>query len=161
MLSYISQLLHTFRHLQHLNLECNERGEVMFEMDRDQPPLLPHLEYLKLSKMKKMSHVWKCNWNKFLIPQQKQPPFKFPFQNLGGITSQYCDKIKYLFSPLIAEFLSKLEYVTIECCESIEEVISSRDDEKAIVTSSERNNTLFPHLRPEAHPSLPAMSKAY
>ncbi|KAI3670249.1 hypothetical protein L1987_88069 [Smallanthus sonchifolius] len=156
--AYPSYLLHTCHHLQRLALTCDERvEEVVFEMDspssrqlatnRDsQPPLLlPYIEVIYLHRLKEMSHVWKCNWNKFLIPQQ--PPLQFPFQNLININLHSCHKLKYLFSPLMANFLSNLKQIKINDCNGIEEVISSRDDEEEEnTTSSHQKTTLFPRL---------------
>ncbi|KAI3813249.1 hypothetical protein L1987_17968 [Smallanthus sonchifolius] len=156
--TYPSYLLHTCHHLQHLQLGDDERVEVVFDMDssssrelptiRDtQPPLLlPYLNVLELYQLKEMSHVWKCNWNKFVIPQH-QP--LAPFQNLTDISLWNCPRIKYLFSPLMVKYVSNLMWVNIDECDGIEEVISGRDDENGentTSTSSHKNTTFFPHL---------------
>ncbi|MFS8016348.1 hypothetical protein Hanom_Chr15g01367531 [Helianthus anomalus] len=155
--TYPSYLLHTCHHLQHLNLWLDERvGEVVFDMDSPtssrelatiQPPLLlPYLQTIHLRGLKKMSHVWKCNWNTFLF--RHHPPLQFPFQNLTDIDLQRCDKIKYLLSPLMAKYLSNLKSVFIRWCDGMEEVISRRDDEITTSTSasSYQDTTFFPHL---------------
>ncbi|KAI7735109.1 hypothetical protein M8C21_033768 [Ambrosia artemisiifolia] len=157
--TYPFYLLHTCHHLQHLQLGDDERVEVVFDMDnpssrelstiRDtQPPLLlPYLNVLELYQLKEMSHVWKCNWNKFTIPQHQ--PLEFPFQNLTDISLWNCHKIKFLFSPLMVKYVSNLRWVNIDECDGIEEVISDRDDENGETTtstSSLKNTTFFPHL---------------
>ncbi|KAI3713139.1 hypothetical protein L1987_71711 [Smallanthus sonchifolius] len=156
--TYPSYLLHTCHHLQHLQLGDDERVEVVFDMDsssssesptiRDtQPPLiLPYLNVLELYQLNEMSHVWKCNWNKFVIPQHQ--PLEFPFQNLTDISLWNCPRIKYLFSPLVAKYVSNLMWVNIDECDGIEEVISGRDDENEenTSTSSHKDTTFFPHL---------------
>ncbi|KAI7744911.1 hypothetical protein M8C21_016651, partial [Ambrosia artemisiifolia] len=146
---------YTCHHLKHLKLSRDKKVEVVFDMDRQlatiQPQqLLPYLylESINLARLEEMSHVWKChNWNKFLIPQHQ--PLQFPFQNLTDIKLQYCHKIKYLFSPLMAKYLSNLKTVNIYDCNGIEEVISRRDDEheeNTTSTSVYQDTTLFPHL---------------
>ncbi|KAI3670234.1 hypothetical protein L1987_88057 [Smallanthus sonchifolius] len=145
--TYPSNLLHTCHHLQHLELRNDERvEEVVFEMDSQRPLLLPYLKVLELYDLKEMRHVWKCNWNKFFIPQHH--PLHFPFQNLTDITLWDCHKIKYLFSPLMAKFLSNLKHVYIGECDGIEEVVSWRDDEyeENTLTSFQKNTTFFPCL---------------
>ncbi|KAI7752911.1 hypothetical protein M8C21_000070, partial [Ambrosia artemisiifolia] len=121
--------------------------------------LLPYLylERIHLEYLKKMSHVWKCNWNKFLIPQHQ--PLQFPFQNLTDIYVEQCDKIKYLFSPLMAKYLSNLKTVNLEWCRDIEEVISSRDDENTTSTSSHQNTTFFPHFDTLKLKDLPGLKR--
>ncbi|KAI3824807.1 hypothetical protein L1987_06278 [Smallanthus sonchifolius] len=137
--TYPSYLLHMCHHLQHLQLHNDGRvKEVVFEMDGQRPLLLPYLKDLHLHGLKEMSHVWKCNWNKFLSPQHQ--PLQFPFQNLTDITLLRCHNIKYLFSPLMAKFLSNLKKIYIGGCDGIEEVVSWRDDEY------EENTTFFPCL---------------
>ncbi|KAI3670256.1 hypothetical protein L1987_68954 [Smallanthus sonchifolius] len=147
-MTYPSYLLHTCHHLQHLELHKDGRvKEVVFEMDSQRPLLLPYLQVLELHGLKDMSHVWKCNWNNFLIPQHH--PLQFPFQNLTNISLEHCHNIKYLFSPLMAKFLSNLKDVYVEECDGIEEVVSSRDDENKETTpstSSHQHTTLFPCL---------------
>ncbi|KAF5754955.1 putative leucine-rich repeat domain superfamily [Helianthus annuus] len=111
------------------------------------PLLLPYLNVLELYQLKEMSHVWKCDWNNFIIPQRQ--PLEFPFQNLTDISLWNCHKIKYLFSPLMAKYVSNLKWVNIDECDGFEEVISDRDDENGEITtstSSYKNTTFFPHL---------------
>ncbi|KAI3797183.1 hypothetical protein L1987_32437 [Smallanthus sonchifolius] len=61
-----------------------------------------------------------------------------------------CNRIKYLFSPLMAKFLSNLEKINIAYCDGLEEVVSNRDDEAGDVemtTSTTHPTTnFFPHL---------------
>ncbi|MFS8016130.1 putative leucine-rich repeat domain superfamily [Helianthus anomalus] len=149
--TYPSYLLHNYYHrLRHLFLWNDKRvEEVAFEMDSQQPLLLPYLQTIRLEYLYKMSHVWKCNWNRFLI--HHHPPLQFPFQNLTDIYLDFCPKIKYLFSPLMAKYLSNLKSVRINDCSGMEEVISRRDDDEneentCIYTSSHQNTTLFPCL---------------
>ncbi|KAI3670226.1 hypothetical protein L1987_88045 [Smallanthus sonchifolius] len=137
--TYPSSLLQTCHRLQHLELQNDERvEEVVFEMDILPQLLLPYLKVIELHGLKELSHVWKCNWNKFLNP----------YQNLTYVTLWGCHKITYLFSPLMAKFLSNLKYVIIGECDGIEEVVSWIDDEyeENTSTSSEEITTFFPCL---------------
>ncbi|KAL9995476.1 putative AAA+ ATPase domain, P-loop containing nucleoside triphosphate hydrolase [Helianthus debilis subsp. tardiflorus] len=146
--TYPSYLLHNCHRLRHLGLENDNRvEEVVFEMDSQQPLLPPFLQTIRLCELNKMSHVWKCNWNRFLI--RHHPPLQFPFQNLTNIYLDNCPNIKYLFSPLMAKYLYNLKHVYLDSCDGIEEVIWRRDDENeenTIYTSSHQNTTLFPCL---------------
>ncbi|MFS8016207.1 putative leucine-rich repeat domain superfamily [Helianthus anomalus] len=112
-----------------------------------QPPLLlPYLQSIELWELEEVSHMWKCNWNKFLI--RHHPPLQFPFQNLTDISLFSCRKLKYLLSPLMAKYLSNLKSVKIKGCDGMEEVISRRDDEITTSTSasSYQDTAFFPHL---------------
>ncbi|CAH1435326.1 unnamed protein product [Lactuca virosa] len=148
--------IHSFHNLRKLVLEDYERVEVVFEIEsptsrelvtthHNQNLILPNLEELNLRKMGNMSHVWKCNWNKFFaLPKQQS---QSPFHNLTTIYMYECKSIKYLFSPLIAELLSNLKEVMINECVGIEEVVSNRDDEDEEMTISTHTSTiLFPQL---------------
>nr|GFA74747.1 NB-ARC domains-containing protein [Tanacetum cinerariifolium] len=111
--------------------------------DTKQPLVLPYLEELELKYLERMSHVWKCNWNEFLILQK--PQSRSSFHNLTTITIWKCDSTKYLFSPLMAKLLSNLKKIDIAFCDGIEEVVSNRDDEDASIYSH-TTTTFFPHL---------------
>ncbi|PWA69387.1 NB-ARC domains-containing protein [Artemisia annua] len=146
-------LLHTFHHLHELSLNNYKAVEVVFEIttqssresphNTQQPPILPYLEELELWNMGRMSHVWKCDWNEFLILQK--PHSQSSFHNLTTITMYWCNSIKYLFSPLMAKLLSNLKTVDIHECDGIEEIVSNRDDEDASIYSH-TTTTFFPHL---------------
>ncbi|CAH1421777.1 unnamed protein product [Lactuca virosa] len=104
-------------------------------------------ETLDIWGMERMSHVWKCNWNEFLILHRK--PSESPFHNLTTINLKYCKSIKYVFSPLMGKLLSNLKEVKIGYCDDMEEVVSNRDDEdeeKITSTSTHTSTSLFPLL---------------
>ncbi|KAL7613560.1 hypothetical protein Lser_V15G04786 [Lactuca serriola] len=154
-------------HLQTLLLNgCCMDVEVVFEIESSrnsstdfttslhkynhQPPplLLPHLRYLHLEDMERMSDVWKCNWKKLVIPQNQSQSYSF--HNLTNIHMENCHSIKYLFSPLMGKLLPNLKHVWIRSCDGIEEVVSNRDinDENEEIISSTHTNTIssFPLL---------------
>ncbi|KAL4579075.1 hypothetical protein LXL04_015210 [Taraxacum kok-saghyz] len=157
--SFPQYVMHSFHNMHKLELMNCQEVDVVFEIespksrelvtpDKDnQQPLLPYLEELDIRYMEKMSHVWKCNWNKFLNRQRKQ--YVSAFHNLTTIYMYRCGSIKYLFSPLMAKLLSNLKKVRVEYCDGIEEVVSNRDDEDEENTtsiSSQGDTTLFPSL---------------
>ena len=127
--------------------------EVVFEIEssnnRDttrhnhQPLLLPYLERLEISYMQRMIHVWKCNWNKLVIPQNQS---QSSFHNLTTIYMSYCHSVKYLFSPLMGTLLPNLKEVEIYRCDGIEEVVSNGYDENDEMISTHTNTISFPHL---------------
>lgn len=157
-----SYVIHTFHHLHKLNLSNYEVAGVVFEIEilsssrelqvttphnqnTRQHLLLPYLEEIELWDMKMMTHVWKCwNWNEFLILQKQYP--QSSFHNLTTIKLEDCNRIKYLFSPLMAKLLSNLKKVVISSCDGIEEIVSNRDDDEEVIISSLTSTTFFPHL---------------
>ncbi|MFS8019846.1 putative leucine-rich repeat domain superfamily [Helianthus anomalus] len=97
--------------------------------------------------MKNMTHVWKCsNWNEFFVLYKHQP--QSSFKNLTTIYLFGCNRIKYLFSPLMVKLLSNLKKIIISYCDGMENVISDRDDknEEMAALSTHTRITLFPRL---------------
>ncbi|XP_052624295.1 uncharacterized protein LOC111909128 [Lactuca sativa] len=150
-----SYLVHSFPNLHQLKLWNFNEVEVVFEIEPrsrelvtthdNQQQLLPYLKELDIRHMDNMNHVWKCNWNKFLILQEQKS--KPSFHNLTTIHISSCTNIKYLFSPLMAKLLSNLKNVNIAICDAIEEVVSNRDDEDEEDTRSIHKSTaFFPYL---------------
>ncbi|CAI9270209.1 unnamed protein product [Lactuca saligna] len=141
--------IYSFPNLRQLKLWNFKEVEVVFEIEpiesvttNDDEQLLTYLEELDIRHMDNMSHVWKCNWNNFLILQQQES-----FHNLTTIHMSSCKSIKYLFSPLMAKLLSNLKNLKIAICDDIEEVVSNRDDKgKENTRSTYTSTTLFPVL---------------
>ncbi|KAL8245638.1 hypothetical protein R6Q59_006854 [Mikania micrantha] len=107
-----------FHSLHHLSLSKCEGVEVVFEIDlNNQQPPLPNLQSLKIGEMDDMSQVWKCNnWNKYLLISYSS------FHNLTSIEIYKCNKIKYLFSHLMAKPLSNLQKIKVDECRDMEEL---------------------------------------
>ncbi|CAH1435286.1 unnamed protein product [Lactuca virosa] len=125
-----------------------------------QPPLLlPHLKFLFLQDMERMSDVWKCNWKKLVIPQNQSESYSF--HNLTNIYMGSCNSIKYLFSPLMGKLLPNLKDVRIWNCGGIEEIVSNRDindENEEIISSTHTNNiSSFPLLDYLNLDSLPCL----
>nr|XP_043633034.1 uncharacterized protein LOC122604205 [Erigeron canadensis] len=145
-----SSFIHTLHNLSNVKLCTLEQVEVIFDIHvpsvgivTPQPLLLPRLSDIKMSDMNCMTHLWRCNWRKFLMlhnPQQKSS-----FQNLTTIYMEKCKTIEYLFSPLMATLLSNLKKIHIENCNRFQEVVSNRDDEDDILKGT--TNVRFPSLR--------------
>ncbi|XP_024961260.1 probable disease resistance protein At4g27220 [Cynara cardunculus var. scolymus] len=157
--AFPSYLMHNLHQLHTLKLHYFEGVEVVFKIEssscrklattqnNQQPELLPHLKDLELIGLKRMTHVWKYDWNQFLVSQQEPKPSSFV--NITSITLRSCDCIKYLFSPLMAKLLSNLISIGIESCRAMEEVVSNIDDEDeemATSISCHTNTTFFPRL---------------
>jgi len=157
--AFPSSLIHNFHSLRTLYLQNCEGVEVVFEIEssesrelgmtrnNQQPLFLPYLEVLDMQNMDDMTHVWKCDRKKLLISLQE--PKSSAFHNLTNVRLFGCNRMKYLFSPLMAKLLSNLNNINIDCCDAIEEVVSNIDDEyEEIATSifSHTDTTFFPHL---------------
>ncbi|KAJ0466362.1 putative leucine-rich repeat domain superfamily [Helianthus annuus] len=153
--AFPSNLIHSFHNLQQLSMDSYDGVDAVFEMEsspaggrelvtttNNQQPLLPNLQKLELENMDSISHVWKCsNWKKILILQKPSS-----FQNLTTIFIFNCNRIKYLFSPLMAKLLLNLKKINIRWCEGMEEVVSNRDDKDEEMTTTYTTTTFFPHL---------------
>ncbi|KAL4586172.1 hypothetical protein LXL04_010804 [Taraxacum kok-saghyz] len=154
--SNISDAKFSFNHLEALEVKGCKEVEVMFEIGSSsnskdltttrhnhQPLLLPYLKRLDLENMERMSHVWKCNWNRHVIPQNQS---QSSFHNLTNIRLENCHIIKYLFSPLMGKLLPNLKNVFIEKCAAIKEVVSNGHDEMDTPISTHTNTSFFPCL---------------
>ncbi|KAI3518025.1 hypothetical protein L1887_06367 [Cichorium endivia] len=124
-----------------------------------QPPVLvlPDLKELWLQDMERMTHVWKCNWNQLVIPQNQS---QSSFRNLTNIFLFECHNIKYLFSPLMGTLLPNLKVVEIIDCDGIEEVVSNAYDENNEMDTSistHKNIISFPHLEDLDLRNLPCL----
>ncbi|CAH1435289.1 unnamed protein product [Lactuca virosa] len=150
-------------HLQTLYVSGCKDVEVVFEIESScsssntdftttlhkynhQPPLLlPHLKLLHLEDMERMSDVWKCNWKKLVIPQNQSQSYSF--HNLTVIYMGLCNNIQYLFSPVMGKLLPNLKVVWISSCDGIKEVVSNRDINEEIISSTHTNTiSSFPLL---------------
>ncbi|KAD7477396.1 hypothetical protein E3N88_00532 [Mikania micrantha] len=149
-------LTRAFNHIHRIEFVNVEGTEVLFEIEtpsinkelvtthqKQSLPLLPRLEDLKLENIHSMSYVWKYNnWSEFFILHKNQP--QSSFQNLTNIYLFKCNGLKYLFSPLMSKLLFSLKKLEILYCETMEEVVSSRDYDDEVSNTSTR--TLFPCL---------------
>ncbi|KVH88711.1 hypothetical protein Ccrd_025983 [Cynara cardunculus var. scolymus] len=157
--AFPSYLMHNLHQLHTLRLLYFEGVEVVFKIESSscrklattqnnhQPQLLPHLKDLELHGLNRMTHLWKYDWNQFLVSQQE--PKSSSFVNIMSITLCSCGRIEYLFSPLMAKLLSNLISITIKSCDAMEEVVSDIDDEyegMATSISCHTDTTFFPHL---------------
>ncbi|KAL4586182.1 hypothetical protein LXL04_010814 [Taraxacum kok-saghyz] len=165
--SNISDAKFSFNHLEALDVYGCKDVEVMFEIGSSsnskdltttghnhQPLLLPYLKDLNLGNMERMSHVWKCNWNRLVIPQNQS---QSSFHNLTTIRLSNCNIIKYLFSPLMGKLLSNLKNVSIRECAAIEEVVSNGHDEMDTSISTHTNTSFFPCLEKLLLDGLPLL----
>ncbi|KAJ9541951.1 hypothetical protein OSB04_028457 [Centaurea solstitialis] len=152
-----SYLIHNLHHLGKISIENCTQVNVVFEIEITSSRKLETttqqpLKDLKLKNMECMSHVWKCNWNTFLITHKQQlEESSSLFHSLTTISLTRCKNIKYLFSPLMAKLFCNLKGVQIILCDVIEEVVSDRDDEDenermSPFTSIDTSTNLFPHL---------------
>ncbi|KAL4586175.1 hypothetical protein LXL04_010807 [Taraxacum kok-saghyz] len=157
----------SFNQLEELSVTGCKYVEVMFEIGSSsssndltttrhnhQPLLLPYLKNLDLRNLERMSHVWKCNWNRLVFPQNQS---QSSFHNLTTIRLENCHIIKYLFSPLMGKLLPNLKNVFIEKCAAIKEVVSNGHDEMDTSISTHTNTSCFPCLEELLLDGLPLL----
>ncbi|PWA48884.1 resistance protein candidate RGC2 [Artemisia annua] len=157
--AFPSYLIRDSHELRNLHLRNHKGVEVVFDIESPgsrgllrakdsnaQRLLYPYLKDLKLEELEMMTHVWKCNWNEFLI----LPRPDSSFHNLTTIVVERCKSITYLLSPLMAKLLYSLKKVHIKHCDGFEEVVSNRDDndrEMITPTTTRKSATaLYPLL---------------
>ncbi|KAK1260140.1 hypothetical protein QJS04_geneDACA018090 [Acorus gramineus] len=86
---------------------------------------LPRLRRLVLQVLPQLISIWKTD---------SMPPLG-SLSNLTELNVQYCNKLRYLLSPCLAQRLDRLELLVIIGCDIMEKLISV-EDEKVVVQSS-------------------------
>ncbi|EEF40599.1 probable disease resistance protein At1g61190 [Ricinus communis] len=122
------------RNLKRLEVGSCQSLEViyLFEENHADGVLFNNLEELRLDFLPNFKHV--------LL---KIPPEISAFQNLKKINIEYCDHLKYLFSPPVAKLLVKLEVVRIIECKMVEAMVA----EEKLEAEARSDRIVFPRLR--------------
>ncbi|XVF77475.1 hypothetical protein PTKIN_Ptkin14bG0047000 [Pterospermum kingtungense] len=96
-----------------------------------------------LQKLEKLE-IWDCMELVSLSSiRQKQGAIQVAtFQNLRDLIVYNCNRLKSLFSPPLAQNLSKLITLTIQRCEGLEEIIAI-DDQTPIASSSSQGHLQY------------------
>lgn len=92
--------------------ELFQTKKLVHDMKENQAPLLSNLTSLELKFLPELK--WVC----------KEPSQYVNLQNLKVAEISYCNKLKYLFSPSLAQSLVLLEELKIEYCKALEHVIT-------------------------------------
>ncbi|KAJ9542287.1 hypothetical protein OSB04_028793 [Centaurea solstitialis] len=142
--AFPSYLVHTFPQLHTLQLRAFKGAEVVFKIESSSCRKLGNKEDVdELIGMKRNKTHY--DRSQLILVSQQQPTIV----NLTSIELWECNRIKYLFTPLIAKLLSNLIKIDVRWCKAIKEVVSNVDDEydeMAASISSHINTTFFPHL---------------
>ncbi|KAJ9542084.1 hypothetical protein OSB04_028590 [Centaurea solstitialis] len=146
--AFPSYLIHTFPQLHTLELNSFKQAEVVFKIaESSNCKKLGNKEDVELIGMKRNKTHY--DGSQLILVSQQQPTIS-SLSNLTSITLVYCDRMKYLFSPLIAKLLPNLVKIDLHQCKALEQVVSNIDDEydeeMAASISSHTNTTFFPHL---------------
>ncbi|XVE50310.1 hypothetical protein DITRI_Ditri01bG0151700 [Diplodiscus trichospermus] len=122
----------------------------------DDAVALPRLQYLRLENLINLSCFCSENYpivspslEELIIvrcPQLKGPLQIASLQYLRELQVTNCDRLKSLFSLLLARNLPEFKALQIECCEELEEIIEM--DQTSIASSSRG------HLQPISFPCL-------
>ncbi|CAL5415674.1 unnamed protein product [Camellia sinensis] len=79
---------------------------------------ITRLSELVLKYLPKLTHIWKN------ISQQTHC-----FENLGFLTVQHCDNLRYIFTISMANVLVNLQNLTVKHCEKVEKIVTRENDE--------------------------------
>ncbi|KAM7469283.1 hypothetical protein LguiA_007466 [Lonicera macranthoides] len=146
-------LVKRFRQLEELKIKACMSLEVVFEFEelidgrKHKIVLLEQLEEITLSNLPRMTHVWK-----------KVPKYYVGFHNLTSVQVMNCDSLRYLFSPMIAKCLVRLQKLSIIYCEKMEEVVSECDEESEVQENSV-DMIFFPELDELELKNLPSLMR--
>ncbi|KAF5934712.1 hypothetical protein HYC85_025841 [Camellia sinensis] len=93
---------------------------------------LPSLKKVELSRLRKLTHVWKDN-----------SPRIQGFQNLRSLVVNKCDSLRNLFSYSLAKLLVKLQNIEVTECGMMESIIGNEPNaDDAVIT----NTIMLPQL---------------
>ncbi|CAL5423003.1 unnamed protein product [Camellia sinensis] len=105
---------------------------------------LPSLKKVKLSHLRKLTHVWKDN-----------SPGIQGFQNLKSLIVNDCDSLKNLFSCSLTKLLVKLQEIEVTECGMMESIIGNEPNaDDAAIT----NMIMFPQLSSLKLSNLPNLN---
>ena len=149
-----SNLIECMQNLEELVVEECESVKVAFDVgalnadeDHGAARALPSLNNLELYGLPNLTHVW-ANYS----------PGIQGFQNLRSLEVQECDRLRILFSPIIAKLLVKLEQLDIRNCEVMKAIIAW---EQEVDDEGMRNTIIFPQLNGVVLSDLPNLTSTF
>ncbi|CAL5423038.1 unnamed protein product [Camellia sinensis] len=105
---------------------------------------LPSLKKVRLSHLRKLTHIWKDN-----------SPGIQGFQNLRSLIVNDCDNLRNLFSYSLTKLLVKLQEIKVTECGMMESIIGNEPNaDDAVIT----NMIMFPQLSSLKLSDLPNLS---
>jgi disease resistance protein RPS2 len=115
---------------------CKSLGEV-FELGEadegssEEKELLSSLKVLHLQRLPELKYIW------------KGPTRHISLQSLNFLVLKYLHKLTFIFTPLLAQSLPKLEILEIIECGELKHIIREEDGEREIIPQS----PCFPELK--------------
>ncbi|CAL5349218.1 unnamed protein product [Camellia sinensis] len=120
-----SKLMQRLHNIQRLKVWWCDSLEMIFDLQEgvcadvvERETLITQLSELILKYLPKLTHIWKN------ISQQTHC-----FENLGCLTVQHCDNLRYIFTISMANVLVNLQNLTVEHCEKVEKIVTRENDE--------------------------------
>ncbi|KAJ6966747.1 hypothetical protein NC652_004335 [Populus alba x Populus x berolinensis] len=134
-----AKLLQALKNLKSVEIEDCKSLEEVFELgeadegssEEKELPLLSSLTELQLSKLPELKCIW------------KGPTGHVSLQSLAYLSLNYLNKLTFIFTPSLAQSLSKLESLRISECGELKHIIREEDGEREIIPES----PCFPKLK--------------
>ncbi|KAL7212121.1 hypothetical protein ACSBR2_014898 [Camellia fascicularis] len=113
-------LLQRLQHLEKLRVsECEKLEQVFdFGSEGEGMKLLSSLRDLRLEHLPRLKHILNCSSRQHV-----------QLCNLTYLYVNSCGKLKYIFQPSIAQALHQLEFLCVNRCEEMEEIVAAKQNE--------------------------------
>ncbi|OMO87989.1 hypothetical protein CCACVL1_08614 [Corchorus capsularis] len=108
--------------------------EQMFHLHQSGNNILSNLWWLAVQNLAELRVIWRTSRQLVTL------------QNLGYITVVGCKSLRYVFSPLLAPSLPKLEYLEINGCEDLEQIVDTSSPSSSLEDHHDLQSLSFPNL---------------
>ncbi|MED6133978.1 hypothetical protein PIB30_033205 [Stylosanthes scabra] len=169
------ELLQQLPTIQKLLVSCSSFKEIFCterpSMDCVKEIVIPHLKCLELSTLSKLNsigleHSWMQKFSEKLEKLQidqchclrSMVPSKVSFSSLIELNISKCNGLVNLFTPSTSRTLHQLNNISIENCESLEEIVSEEVEEWSKLDEEE---IIFKKLKTLSLRSLPNLGRFY
>ncbi|OMO87997.1 hypothetical protein CCACVL1_08606 [Corchorus capsularis] len=96
--------------------------------------ILSNLESFSVGNLAELRVIWRT------------PKQLVTLQNLRDISVYGCNRLRYVFSPLLAPSLPKLEQLIIEECEDLEQIVDTSSPSSSLEDHHDLQSLSFPNL---------------
>ncbi|CAL5349225.1 unnamed protein product [Camellia sinensis] len=120
-----SKLMQRLHNIQRLKVWWSDSLEMIFDLQEgvcadvaEKETLITQLSQLILRYLPKLTYIWK---------NISQPTHCF--ENLGFLTVQHCDNLRYIFTISMANVLVNLKNLRVAHCEKVEKIVTRENED--------------------------------
>ncbi|KAK6269684.1 hypothetical protein POUND7_006789 [Theobroma cacao] len=134
----LSPMLQNLKEVKVINCgqlqEVFQTDEILHDTKENQGPLLSNLTLMELHSLPELKLIWKGSTHFVSL------------QSLMFVEISYCNRLKYLFSPFLAQSLVLLEQLKIDHCNGLQHIITELEFDDEIESEDHPYSPLLPKL---------------